>query len=324
MKRRFALIVLFTAFCTTGVFAQFAQLEKDFSKFLLLLGREMLPEIQQNDLAGTGIGQASMGDSRFFIAFTGGAVISNGILKFIDENNTNFEALDLYGLIDDAVPDSGAGRDLYDESKNIFPYPTLKLSAGFRLYDLDFIVSGIMLPGAVGNSISEDLEMSVINLGLRVRKALIKESGGFPTISLGAGYVYSAIHFKYAIEEFEQDYAGQPLVISGDFGLDTQVHSFGVDLGISKTLLWFLTPFVRTSVWYQSASFEADGLLSAQLGAGAPTDLSPSAKATISDVAVIVSGGLDINLFLMRLCTTGTYNLNTGSWGAELALRVQF
>jgi hypothetical protein len=306
------------------VFAQFAQLEKDFSKFLLLLGREMLPEIQQNDLAGTGIGQASLGNSRFFIAFTGGAVISNGILKFIDENNTNFEALDLYGLIDDAVPDSGIGRDLYDESKNIFPYPTLKVSAGVRIYDVDIIFSGIMLPGAVASSVSEDLEASITNLGLRVRKVLLKEAGGFPTISLGAGYVYSAIHFKYAIDEFEQDYSGQPLVINGDFSLDTQVHSFGLDLGLSKTLLYFLTPFLRTAVWYQSASFEAGGELSAQLGTGAPTALVPSAEASISDVAVIFSGGLDINLFLMRLCTTGTYNLNTGSWGAELALRIQF
>jgi len=304
--------------------AQFSQLEKDFSQFMLLLGREVLPEIQQNDLAGTGIGEASLDDSHFYVALTGGAVVSGGILKFVDEENTHFTALDLYGLIDDNIDESGTARDLYDQSKDMFPYPTVKAAFGLRVYDLDFIFSGVMIPGSVASSYSDELEASLTNFGIRVRKPIIKESGWFPTISLGAGYVYSGVHIKYTLDEFTQDYSGQDLTINGKIQLDTSVHSVGMDLGFSKTFL-FITPFLRTSIWHQSASFESEGKFSAQIeGANEASKLEPSADVSINDVAVIFSGGLDINLFLIRLCATGTYNLNTESYGVEISTRIQF
>ena len=321
--KRLSILAVFIVGAVLSAPAQFSQLEKDFSQFMLQLGREVLPEIQQNDLAGTGIGEASLEGSRLYFAVTGGAVISNGILKFVDEQNTNFTALDVYGLIDDNVPSSGTGRDLYDKSKSIFFYPTVKAAIGIRMFDLDFILTGAMLPSAASSSISDKLEASITNFGIRVRKAILKEEGGFPTISLGVGYVYSAVHFKYTLEDFKQDYSGQDLVINGDFQLDTAVHSFGFDIGLSKTFL-FLTPFLRTSIWYQKASFEASGDFSAKLGTASPTTLAPSADVYINDVAVMFAGGLDINLFLLHICTTGTYNMNTKSYGAELAFRIQF
>jgi hypothetical protein len=113
------------------------------------------------------------------------------------------------------------------------------------------------------------------------------------------------------------------MTINGDFQLDTKVHSFGFDLGISKTFSIF-TPFMRTAVWYQRASFEAEGDFTAQVGAGSPSGLAPSAEVSINDMAVILSGGLDLNLFVFRLCTTATYNLGTSSYGGEIAARFQF
>ncbi len=322
--KKLSILAFFLAVTVFGASAQFAQLEKDFSQFMLLLGREVLPEIQQNDLAGTGIGEASMDDSHFYFALTGGAVISNGILKFVDKQNSHFEALDVYGLIDDNIPSSGTGRDLYDKSKDLFPYPTVKAAFGLRMFDLDFIFTGFMVPSAITSSLSSDIEASIVNFGVRVRKAILKEEGMFPTISLGVGYVYSAVHFKYTLDEFKQDYSGKQLTISGDFSLDTTVHSFGFDIGLSKTFL-FITPFLKTAIWYQIASFDAEGNFSAVMeGSSTANKLAPSAKVDINDAAVIFSGGLDFNFFLFRLCTTGTYNLNTKSYGAEVAVRIQF
>jgi hypothetical protein len=320
--KKVPILAVLLALTAMSAHAQFSQLEKDFSQFMLLLGREILPEIQQNDLAGTGIGAASMGDSRFFFSLTGGAVVSNGLLTFVDEENSNFEMLDVYGMIDDNLEDDAA-RDLYDQAQESFPYPTVKGAFGLRLWDYEFILSGIMLPGAIAESFSEDVEASITNIGLRVRKPVLKESGWLPTVSLGAGYVYSAVHLKYTLDDFTQDYSGQDLTINGDFNLDTSVHSIGFDLGLSKTFL-FLTPFFRTSVWYQAASFEADGNFSAQIGTAEPSTLKPSAEVAINDVAVMLSGGLDVNLFLFRLCGTATYNLNTESYGGEIAIRIQF
>lgn len=313
--------LLLVGLAGTSVFAQFAQLESDFSKLMLLLGREVMPHVQQNDLAGTGIGVASLEGDFFYVALTAGAVVSDGILKFVDQNNTEFTTLDVYGLLDDNIPSSGFGRDLYDESKKMFPFPTLKLALGLRLVGLDFIFTGIGVPGGIVST--DDLEADLLNFGVRIRKDILKEKGWFPTVSLGVGYVYSGIHLKYTLTEFTQKYSGQDLKISGGVSLDTRVHSFGFDVGISRTLL-ILTPFLRTSLWYQNAFYETKGNLTAQLGAGTPQAFSPSAKVTIDDWAVMFAGGLDINLFLLQLCATGTYNPSTKGWGAELSLRFGF
>ena len=81
MKKLCIAIILITVLASTSVFAQFAQLESDFSKLMLLLGREVMPHVQQNDLAGTGIGTASLEGDFFYVALTAGAVVSDGILN---------------------------------------------------------------------------------------------------------------------------------------------------------------------------------------------------------------------------------------------------
>jgi len=321
MKKRIFAIILVLASASSGLFAQFAPLERDFSKLMLLIGREVMPFVQQNDLAGTGIGVASMEGDFFYVALTAGAVFSDGIYKFRNQNNPEFEMLNVYKLIDDAVPSSGTARDLYNKSEDIFPYPTVKLALGLRIIGLDFIFTGIGVPKGILST--DELEADLMNFGIRVRKDILKEKGWFPSISLGVGYVYSGIHFKYTLEEFTQDFSEQDLVINGGLSLDTRVHSFGFDVGIAKTLL-ILTPFLRTSLWYQNAYYETKGSLKAQLGTGLPTDFSPSAKVTINDWAVMFAGGLDINLFLIQLCATGTYNPSTKGWGAEVSLRFGF
>lgn len=321
MKKFLGLVVILSTVSAAATFAQFTQIESDFSKLMLLLGREVTPELQQNDMAGTGIGAASLKGKHFYFALTTGAVLSRGILKFVDSSNSNFTTLNVYKLINDMVPSSGIARDLYDQSKTLFPYPTVKLALGARLFNLDFILTGIGVP--TGLIATDTVKANLLNLGLRVRKDLIEESGVFPTVSGGVGVVYSAVHFDYSLQNFTQDYSGQNLVINGNLGLDTQVLSYGFDLGLSKTLLIF-TPFLRTSLWHEGASYKTSGDLSAVLGTGTPQTMKPQAEVTLDDWAILASGGVDFNLFLFQLCTTGTYNFNTGSWGAELSARFGF
>lgn len=321
MKKLLIAVVLIMVLASTGLFAQFEPLKRDFSKLMLLIGREVMPFVQQNDLAGTGIGVASLEGDFFYVGLTAGAVFSDGIYKFRDPSNPEFEMLNVYKLIDDAVPSSGTARDLYDKSENIFPYPTVKLALGLRIIGLDFIFTGIGVPGGIIST--DEVEADLMNFGIRVRKDILKETGWFPTISLGVGYVYSGIHFKYTLKDFTQDFSEQDLLIKGGLSLDTRVHSFGFDVGISRTLL-ILTPFLRTSIWYQNSLYETKGNLTAQLGTGEPTVFDPSARVTIDDWAVMFAGGLDINLFLLQLCATGTYNPSTKGWGAELSLRFGF
>lgn len=321
MKKFLSLVIILSTVSAAAVFAQFTLIEDDFSKLMLLLGRDVAPELQQNDMAGTGIGAASLKGKHFYFALTTGAVVSKGILKFVDSTNSNFTTLDVYKLVNDMVPPSGIARDLYDQSKTMFPYPTVKLALGARLFNFDFILTGIGVP--TGLIATDTVKANLLNLGLRVRRDLIEESGAFPTVSGGVGLVYSGIHFDYALQNFTQNYSGKNLVINGNLGLDTQVISYGFDLGLSKTLLIF-TPFLRASLWHQGTSYKTSGDLSAVLGTGTAQTMKPQAEVTIDDWAVLFSGGMDFNLFLFQLCTTGTYNLNTGSWGAELSTRFGF
>ncbi|NNM67703.1 MAG: hypothetical protein HKM06_06825 [Spirochaetales bacterium] len=308
----------------------FPGLESDFSRVMLLLGQEILPTIQQNDLSGSGIGQATLGNSHFFIGLTVGSVVSDGLLKF--RNETDWQTLDLSGLINTIVPASGPARSLYDASANAFPYPTLKVNAGVALpWGFELLGSGMYLPQAFTSPIISGLasnlnglSVSAANYVFRLRHPLILEQGNFPAVSLGVGYSYSQVSISYQLSNFQQSIAGQTVAINGALNSSTQVNSFGTDLTISKNWLIF-TPFLTTSLWYEAANYNSSANLTATVvSTSSSSSLSPSASTSLGTIAPIFTGGFDINLYVMRLLLSGSYNLGTKFWGADLSTRLQF
>ncbi|NNM54536.1 MAG: hypothetical protein HKM05_07420 [Spirochaetales bacterium] len=329
-KSAFVLWALLGALIPAFAQSPFSGLQNDFSHVLYNLGEEIVPTLQQNDLSGVGIGQATLGGSHFFISLTAGTVVSNGLLKF--RNETDWNTLDIQSLLNSLVPASGLGRDLYDLSANTMPYPTVKLSAGVALpWKWELLGSGFYLPQAVGQALMDSAlsnngsgSLDAGNVVVRLRRGLLQDHGWTPALSAGVGYSYSHLDLAVTLNNFQQQISGQTVDISGNFAAATTVNSLGVDVTVSKDL-FFVTPFLNAALWYQNASYDASANLTATVtSTNSSSALLPSASVRLANWAPIVTSGLDINLFVLRLLVSGQYNLATGFWGADLSTRVQF
>lgn len=334
--RKIIIIVMALSLAAGMVAAQdLLPLGRDLATMLEELGQDIVPYLMQNAVAGDGIGLAELPEKDgFFLAFSAGAVLANGIGTFLGEEGT-FELLDVDGLLRQAFG-GGSGEEFYELAQELMPYPNLRLALGFRFFLgtellLQFSifpqVATDMLAGMVGEDLS-GITFNRMNAGLRVRKALIHDGRGFPAVSLGAGYVFSAFNMGYALgEDFHQDISGSELTLGGDLEMSTRLHSFGVDLAVSKKLGFFI-PYIAVSPWYQWARFT--GTVSdfvATAGAGdytAQGGEDPSADVSVLDLSLLFSGGFELKLGGFVLQFDASYSLTGRSPGANLGMRLQF
>jgi hypothetical protein len=281
----------------------------DLSVFFLELEKEIAPYTLQNELSGYGMGAADFDDDKtFFITTSLGCNLTSGLFKFIDEENSYFDVLNVYNFVDTVVGETPEFvQDGYETARTFVPYPNLRLAGGFNFYfDTDVIFLFSIFPGfvtkAVGGLIDqENLELSSLNLGLRIRKALIKDHGLFPAISLGVGYTFANFHIGYGIPEFIQDLGGDQLVMSGDLYLDSVMHAAGIDFAVSKQFS-FIIPFMKVSAYYQWTRFtggmsEFNAAIENELGdIIVETEDGPESVVNISELSIIVNGGFEIKM----------------------------
>lgn len=341
-KKLFLLVTLFGVFLIFTLSAQdLKPLGNDLSALLDGLGREMLPNIAQSSLAGTGIGEAEVGDfPHMFFALSGGAVLSNGIGKFITEDNSNFELLNVYGLLNQALVSAGATvNDLYNTSKTFFPYPNYRLSIGFgTVYGIESIVTFSILPQGLvdfGTKLANitGITLNSFNGGIKLRKVLLSDTGEFPAVSLGAGYSYSSFNAGYKLTGFSQPLSGFTLNLEGDLSMAAVVHSAGFDLGISKRFFIFI-PFLKASAWYQWADYKGtvknfDAIVE-DSGGGEITSYQsqslndPEALYAIHNLSLLLTGGMEIKLGGFALTASAVFNPANLTLGVETGLRGQF
>jgi len=314
-------------------------LGSDLSSLLGGLGREMLPELAQSSLLGTGMGGAEVGDfPHMFFAFSGGAVLSHGIGTFINPENTSFKLLNVSGLVDQAL--AGAGSDvqnLYKTSKEFFPYPNYRFAVGFgTVYGVETILTISVFPQgltdfAAGLAGIKGVTLNSFNGGIRVRKVLLSDTGGFPGVSLGAGYSYTNFNAGYSLTGFSQDLSGFTLNLKGDLKMGATVHSAGLDLNISKKFLVFI-PFFRVSAWYQWADFTGSvENFDASIKTGSTTvrysdqvKTDPTASYALHNLSLLLTGGLEIKLGGFALTASAVFDPSDLTLGVETGLRGQF
>ncbi|TFG63326.1 MAG: hypothetical protein E4H36_05895 [Spirochaetales bacterium] len=319
--------------------ADLTPLSNDLSALLEGIGNETIPYLQQSAMLGEGIGRAHMGDgSPFFFAFSLGATFSPGILTFIDEENTNFELLNVNGLLTELG--SGLASTL-NTFKTFMFYPQTRFAIGVQL-PLRFEIIGMfsILPqflttavtGLVNEPVLSGLQLNRMNAGLRVRKVLLADQGGFPAISLGVGYTYSNFNLSLLLPFPAQNFSGYNLNIAGSLALTTSLHSLGFDVGISKKLAIFY-PYLRIGGWYQWAAYEGSVAdFSASLTDQTTNTVLASVDSTtapiistlaIRDMTLLVEGGIEIALGGFIITPSGSYNLGSNSFDASLAFRLQ-
>lgn len=277
---------------------------------------------------------ASLGDSRFYFGFSAGAILSDGILVFVDDPDY-FDLLDVGGLVNTMLSELGdeSISGLYETAKTLFPYPNLRLALGVRLFaGIETLLTFSIIPQAIADIIvgfvpdMAGLELSHMNIGVRLRKTLLQDTGGFPALSVGAGYNYSDFNFKFPLE-FTQPISGQDLNLAGDISLATGLHTAGVDVALSKRLAFFI-PFISISGWYQMTNLVAAADFQATLGpVEAPLldeTIAPEATRLIQDLSFLLRGGFELKLGPIHLVPEATYNLGTGFFSADIGLRFQF
>ncbi|MEW5814421.1 MAG: hypothetical protein AB1798_03360 [Spirochaetota bacterium] len=341
--KKIILILILLISLTRFIYSQdLRPIGNDLSAMLKGLGGEIIPYIQQNVFAGEGTGRAYMGDnSRFFFAFSAGTTFTPGILTFIDAENSNFELLNVYDLMQQALAgvSNTTVTGLLNTTKTLFLFPELRLSLGLRIpADIEIIGMFSIIPQPLTNLITtqiakiEGIELNQLNVGVRVRKVLLKDEGGFPAISIGTGYSYDNFHAAYAIPAFEQPFANYTLKLNGTISLDTALHSAGLDLIISKKLLIFY-PFIKISSWYQWTQYKAqlNPFSAAFYNAGGDVivdsetqGITPNALLKIQDLSLIFSSGFEIALGKFIILPHGSFNLAARTFNAVLSFRFQF
>lgn len=342
MKKTVSLF-LFTLLAITALGAQdLTPIGDDIAVMFKEIGKDILPHMQQGSLTGDGLGSASMGAGKFFVSHSTGAVLSDGILAFIEPSNSYFSALNVYGLVDTVVSGSTTLDSLYSKAKEFFPYPNFRLAVGFKpLLGIETIITFSMLPqfltgwitGLTGVAELEQLELSTMNAGLKLRRALLEGSGPFPTISIAAGYTYSRFHFAFEFpSSFTQDYSGLILTLGGSPNFDFVLHTAGAEVAVSRRM-GFIEPYFRAAAWYQWASYEAaiDGFIAelrdsfdVLITSAAAQGIDPTAELSINDLSVLLSAGLEMGRKWFRLVPGCSYDLATSTFAASLVFRAQF
>lgn len=339
MKKILLLIIIFCM----GTFALSAQdlrpIGRDLEAMMEGIGGDIAPYLQQTVIAGEAPGRASLGDSRFFIGGNLGTTFTPGILTFIDEENSNFELLDVNGLFEMAAGESATVSSLLDTLSGIFFLPSLRLDAGVRL-PLDIEVSALfaVIPGALTKAIGNaaglsGFELSQLNIGFRVRKTLLKDEGGFPAISIGTGYSYGGFSASYALTGFSQPFETYTLNLGGTIELDTKVHATGIDLMLSKKLAIFY-PYIKVSPWYQWTKYTGqisdftanftDSATGTVIVDSANQGIAPSSTILIHDLSFLISTGFEMALGKVVITPGGSFNVNTKTFNAALNIRLQF
>ena len=340
LKILFSLVIILVS---VPAFTQnLAPLGDDLSSFLYQFGKEMSSPLVLSSVSGLGMGEAELGGfPHFYFSTSGGAVLAHGIGTFIDENNTNFELLNVYGLVNQAIASSATAQDLYTKTRTFFPYPNIRLSIGLgTLYGVEVYFLFSMLPQAItdfGGSLagltSGSITANTLNIGTRIRKVLISDTGAFPAVSASLAYTYSALNLGYDIGNFSQDLSEFTLNIGGKLNMKNSINAFGLDVAISKKLLIFV-PFARISAWYEMLNYSGSvsNFVAEVIDSGGTTITSyadqklpdPSASYTVNDLFVVLTGGLELKLGFFSLTGSASFDPRNMLLGINAGMRAQF
>lgn len=348
MKRVLVVVgaLLFSVGSAGAQTVDLSPLGDDFTALMAGLGYDLIPNLEQAALWSQGPGVATLGDSKFYFSTSLGALISGGILTFVDEENSAFELLDVSTLLEQALSGSEQAASVLTTLQGFFPYPTLRAALGFAVgpVEVGLDVSGFpqgltnAAAGLASRFVGEDsgleaLALSALHLGTRARTSLLDDGGPLPAISIGTGYVISTFNMGYSLGSIDSLPLGAAgdLSLGGDLVLESAIHSFGIDVSASKRLGFFV-PFVGVSPWLQLTNYRG-GVenFTAVLSDDNPgtddleyTDEDPIANIVSADLSMLTTFGFEMFLGRTVIFVHGSYTIGEGSPGVALGTRFQF
>jgi hypothetical protein len=338
--KRIAVTVLSFALLVGAVSAQDLNgFANDFEALLVGITRDAAPNLQMSALSGNVVGDATIDRFMFFFPSLG-ITATDGIAKVLEPGAHAWEfVVPMTTVVNKAV---GSNKSLLDDvhalESSFFPYISSKIGFGMAVgHDFDVIVAGMYLPAALTKIIvenaggsklsSQGISFDTYNIGVEVRKTILKDAKRSPALSLGLLYNYSALNLS--VDNFSLgkmtdggvDVGTQKLNLDGSISFNTSVHNIGFDVHVSKHLLFF-TPFARITGVYQFAETKSDADLTATLGD--PGDPSPttvkirtSPDVRISGFSTIATLGYDLTVAAVSLNTNVALDLARAEFGVS-------
>jgi hypothetical protein len=341
-KSTLGLLVLIALVSAGGASAQttlpdLTPLYEELGVVLDQLGRDTLPHLQQFGLMMDGSGKAEIGKG-LFLSLSAGAAFLPGIATFRVADPSPFEFLNFDGLLAPLLGTFPAGvKGIYDDSASFFLDPGLRVSAGFALAQGVEVWGHFgIFPNVVGMVAGlvpslEALgaaEVTRMNAGGRVRLVLVHDQKALPAVSLGVGYTYTQFRLSLPgvgslLSGGIEIAPGLTLGLDGDLNALTRLHTAGVELNISKKLL-FVAPFMRFGAWYQWARYEAgiDGFAMTLGGEPLPgTDALAPVTLELRDLSFVAAGGIELVLGKAGIILQGSYNTASKTPAASATLQ---
>jgi hypothetical protein len=229
---------------------------------------------------------------------------------------------------------------------------------GLPFIPLDIGIKGGYIPASVGNALksSTGVGMSYENIGLTVRYALVKQNLILPNVSIGASYDYlkGSLTVPTGIptpsinvpDPTGANPSGYNISMTDpDLDLYWTSNTFDFNVQVSKTLLFFLTPYLGAGYTLGTSSFsgglssnittnypgtldQLESLLS-QHGVSVPfNNAGINYSSTVTTPVLRLYGGLALNIVLVRLDFQAIFVPAMGNqsqaFGAAATARLQF
>lgn len=351
MSRRKLALVCAVALLAVVPGVVFAQTEPDltplYNEFAVLfdeIGADSISHIQQFGLTMDGTGRAQIGPHVFF-SWSAGTVFLPGILTFRAGDNP-FTIFDINQIVSGMLESEPALADLYAGSAEFFLNPGMRLTLGAGLKNgLEFYAHFGIIPqalitateGLLQNFVDiQGLVFNRFNAGVRIRKVLLSDQGAFPAVSLGAGYTLTRFNMglndlsALPLEGFEM--SGFSLGLDGALNIGTSMHTAGVELAVSKTLLFF-APFVKITGYYQWTRYTGgiENLQVTMTNSALPdldpivaTGTDPVSEQRISDLSFVGSAGFELVFGKLSFIAQGAYDVGSATPAANVSIQFRF
>ncbi|KGE70932.1 hypothetical protein [Spirochaeta lutea] len=313
MKRLLPLILILSL-GAAGLSAQsgainLTPLEEDFSTVFDSIASGVENSMLLSQTSGNIMGQATLGNRSFYISLLPplGVTFGTGLLNLPDaESETWRFDVPVPTILEQAL---GENEDILSFAQKLMAYPNLSMvQFGFKLpADLELHARTMIMPAgltkvilnAVDPTIGEAVSLQMIGGSVQVRRTLVQDRGFAPGLSIGA--VYGFNHFSAGFDlgglGLEPiDFSGQELVFGGGISTVANAHTFGLDLHVSKQLL-FLTPFLKISPRYQVRTIDVTSDLTADV-AGEESSFAPGIARNTAASSLVFTTGMEINLFV--------------------------
>ncbi len=355
MKKLAAILLLFligfSAYAEDGAgLLPLDKLGPDLSTLFGGIGNEILVNMNQITLAGHTFGDAELGRfPRFSIGVPGiGATLFDGVGSVLQNPETvwQFEALPLPDLIESNIGQTDIS-DIYNATQNIFGLPTIRGNIGFGIAGgFEFLGSGFYLSDELVVSVLDqfmtvpeqlaDLDAEMLNLRFDVRKVLMSETGLRPALSVSLGFAHAKTSIAYNLTSLDTfldepvDLLGSTLDLYGDLMLNGTSTGFGLDLQLSKSLLYVFVPFLRISTWYHWSSYDVSAAFTATQTNPEETEpfstfnLDVGAANAANDLSIYLTAGLELKLLFLVVHTSVGANLQGMSFVIGDALSGNF